>query len=50
MILPGLSVAAVFEHFGSSHTKDDILSTIEKYEPVTTANSNSGPIRFSDDK
>jgi hypothetical protein len=50
MILPGLTVAEVFGHFGSSFTKDEILSTIENSEPVTTANSSSGPIRYSDDK
>ena len=50
MILPGLSVAGVFEHFNSSFTKDEILSTIENYEPVTTANYSSGLIRYSDDK
>ena len=32
------------------YTKDEILSTIENYEPVTTANSSSGLIRYSDDK
>ena len=50
MMLPGLSVAEVFEHFNSSYTKDEILSTIENYEPVTTANYSSGLIRYSDDK
>jgi hypothetical protein len=35
MILPGLSVTEVFKHFGSSFTKDEILSTIENSEPNT---------------
>jgi hypothetical protein len=34
-MLPGLSVAELFGYFGSSFTKDEILSTIENYEPNT---------------
>ena len=34
--LPGLSVTEVFKYLGCSYTKDEILSTIENYEPATT--------------
>jgi len=51
MILPGLSVAGVFEHFNSSFTKDEILSTIENYEPNTNNTNPSNELtRYSDDK
>jgi hypothetical protein len=42
MILPGLSVTEVFRHFGGSFTKDEILPTIENYEPTTHNNNPSG--------
>ncbi len=44
MILPGLSVTEVFRHFDSSFTKDEILSTIENYEPYTNNANPSGEL------
>jgi hypothetical protein len=42
MILPGLSVTEVFEHFNSSFTKDEILHTTENYQPITHNTNHSG--------
>jgi hypothetical protein len=51
MILPGLSVIEVFRHFDSSFTKDEILSTIENYEPTThNANSSGKFTQYSQNK
>jgi hypothetical protein len=46
-MLPGLTVTEVFQHFESSFSKDEVLSTIENYEPE---NSPSGLIQYSHNK
>jgi len=49
--LPGLSVTEVFRHFGCSYTKDEILPTIENYEPATTdANPSNELTKYSHNK
>jgi len=51
MILPGLSVTEVFKHFNSSYTKDEILSTIENYEPNTNNTNPSNELtKYSHNK
>jgi hypothetical protein len=51
MILPGLSVIEVFGHFDSSFTKDEILSTIENYQPTThNANPSGKFTQYSQNK
>jgi len=51
MMLPGLSVTQVFGHFESSYTKDEILSTIENYEPNTNnANPSNELSKYSNNK
>jgi len=49
--LPGLSVTEVFKHFNSSYTKDEILSTIENYEPNTNNTNPSNELtKYSHNK
>ena len=38
-ILPGVPVIGVFQHYGNLFTKDELLSTIEHYEPTTSYNN-----------
>jgi hypothetical protein len=51
MILPGIPVVGVFQHYGNLFTKDELLSTIEHYEPTTRNNDHLNKLtRYSENK
>ena len=50
-ILPGIPVAGVFQYFGNSFTRDELLSSIEYHEPTTQDNNPLNKLtRYSQNK
>lgn len=50
-ILPGIPVIGVFQHFNSLFTRDELLSTIEHFEPTTINNNPTNNLtRYSENK